>query len=405
MRPLKSVRTMLGCATRIMGGGALVATIGLTSLQAQAQGEWHDPLQTPAIKTLKAPTSLLLDITLAGDRLIAVGERGHIIISDDDGTSWSQSDVPVMSTLTSIFFIDELTGWAVGHDAVVLKTQDAGITWVKQLDGFEANSMVLEQAKRVKAKFEADLSKANVLGNEDRIELAEEQLENASYALEDAEIDFEDKSTKPLLDVWFKNNQEGYVVGAYGMIFKSTDGGSTWNDWSGHVENPDRFHLNAITHAGGERMMIVGEAGLMLRTQNGGDDWEQMFSPYEGSFFGISSLTNQGVLLAYGLRGNVARSDNFGSSWKLMDTKTQQSLIGATDRLGRVAYIVGNGGAFIKGIDLGRKWESTIRKGRSGAAAIVESKAGHFVIVGEWGVELLDKLGERMPITITSIEG
>lgn len=405
MRPLKSVRTMLGCATRIMGGGALVATIGLTSLQAQAQGEWLDPLQTPAIKTLKAPTSLLLDVTLAGDRLIAVGERGHIIISDDDGTSWSQSDVPVMSTLTSIYFIDELTGWAVGHDAVVLKTQDAGITWVKQLDGFEANNMVLEQAKRVKAQFEANLSKANVLGNEDRIELAEEQLENASYALEDAEIDFEDKSTKPLLDVWFKNNKEGYVVGAYGMIFKSIDGGNTWNDWSGHVENPDRFHLNAITHAGGERMMIVGEAGLMLRTQNGGDNWKKMFSPYEGSFFGISSLTKQGVLLAYGLRGNVARSDNFGSSWKLMDTNTQQSLIGATDRLGRVAYIVGNGGAFIKGIDLGRKWESTIRSGRSGAAAIVESKAGHFVIVGEWGVELLDKLGERMSITVTSIEG
>jgi len=189
------------------------------------------------------------------------------------------------------------------------------------------------------------------------------------------------------------------------MIFKSTNGGNTWKDWSGHVENPDRFHLNAITEVSDQRMMIVGEAGLMLRTQDNGDNWEQMFSPYEGSFFGITSLTKQGVQLAYGLRGNLARSDNFGSSWKLMDTKTEQSLIGATDRLGRVAYVVGNGGAFIKGIDQGRKWESTIRAGRGGAAAIVESKAGHFVIVGEGGVELLDKLGERMSITITSIEG
>jgi len=403
MRPLSSVRTMLGYATRIMGGGALVATIGLTSLHAQAQ--WQDPLQSPAIKTLKAPKSLLLDVALVGDRLIAVGERGHVIISDDDGSSWLQSDVPVMSTLTSVYFIDETTGWAVGHDAVVLKTQDAGKTWVKQLDGFEANAMVLEQAKHVKAELEAELKKAEVMGDEDRIELAEENLENATYALEDAEIDFEDKSTKPLLDVWFKNSSEGYVVGAYGMIFKSTNGGNTWKDWSGHVENPDRFHLNAITQVSDQRMMIVGEAGLMLRTQDNGDNWEQMFSPYEGSFFGITSLTKQGVQLAYGLRGNLARSDNFGSSWKLMDTKTEQSLIGATDRLGRVAYVVGNGGAFIKGIDQGRKWESTIRAGRGGAAAIVESKAGHFVIVGEGGVELLDKLGERMSITITSIEG
>ncbi len=403
MRPLNSVRTMLGYATRIMGGGALVATIGLTSLQASAQ--WQDPLQSPAIKTLKAPSSLLLDVALAGNRLVAVGERGHIILSDDDGSSWLQADVPVMSTLTSIYFIDDSTGWAVGHDAVVLKTQDSGKTWIKQLDGFEANAMVLEQAKRVKAQMEAELSKAEVMGGEDRIELAEETLENATYALEDAEIDFEDKSTKPLLDVWFKNGKEGYVVGAYGMIFKSIDGGNSWKDWSGHVENPDRFHLNAIAQVSDQRMMIVGEAGLMLRTQDNGDNWEQMFSPYEGSFFGITSLTKQGVQLAYGLRGNLARSDNFGSSWKLMDTKTEQSLIGATDRHGRVAYVVGNGGAFIKGIDQGRKWESTIRAGRGGAAAIIESKAGHFVIVGEGGVELLDKLGERMSITITSIEG
>ena len=403
MRSLDSVRAMLGCAARSMCGGALVATIGLTSLHASAQ--WQDPLQTPAIKTLKAPTSLLLDVTLIGDRLVAVGERGHIIISDDDGSSWLQAQVPVMSTLTSIYFVDDSTGWAVGHDAVVLKTQDAGLTWVKQFDGFEANVMVLEQAKRVKSQLEVALDAANATDDDDRIELAEEQLENASYTLEDAEVDLADKSTKPLLDVWFKDVNEGFVVGAYGMIFKTIDGGNTWQDWSGHVENPDRFHLNAITAIDDQRLMMVGEAGLMLRTQNQGDSWQQMYSPYDGSFFGLTSLTKQGVQLAYGLRGNLARSDDFGNNWQLVDTNTQQSLIGATDRHGRVAYVVGNGGAFIEGSDRGRKWQSTARVGRSSAAAIIKSKAGHFVIVGEKGVELLDKSGERMSITVTSIEG
>ncbi len=403
MRSLCSVRAMFGAVTRTVGSGALIATLAFTSLQTHA--EWQDPLQTPAMKTMKAPHSLLLDIVSVGDRLVAVGERGHIILSDDDGYSWAQASVPVITTLTSIYFIDTSIGWAVGHDAVVLKTEDAGKTWVKQFDGFEANKMVLEQAKQIKSQLEDKLRTVNVMGNSARISAAEEALENAEFALEDALIDFEDKSTKPLLDVWFKNKNEGFVIGAYGMIFKTTDGGNNWSDWSNHVENPDRFHLNSIADIGENRLMIVGEAGLMVRTSDGGDDWKQMFSPYEGSFFGVTSLNKQGVQFAFGLRGNLARSDNFGSSWKLMNTQTEQSLIGGTDRLGRVAYIVGNGGAFIKGIDAGRKWESKVREGRGIAAAIVESKAGHFVIVGENGVELLDKLGQRLSVSIKSIEG
>ncbi len=403
MRSLCSVRALLGTITRRMGGSTLVAIMAFSSLPAHAQ--WQDPLQTPAMKTEKAVSSLLLDVVDTGKSLVAVGERGHVILSKDDGYSWAQADVPVISTLTSVYFVDTQTGWAVGHDAVVLKTQDGGLSWKKQFDGFDANSMLLQQAKQVKAHLESELSKASVVGNPARISLAEEELENATFVLEDAQIDFEDKSTKPLLDVWFKNKNEGFVVGAYGMIFKTTNGGDNWLDWSSHVENPDRFHLNAITSTAENRLMIVGEAGIMLRTNNGGDKWEQMFSPYDGSFFGITSLSKQGVQLAYGLRGNLARSDNFGSSWKLMDTKTEQSLIGATDRLGRVAYVVGNGGAFIKGIDLGRKWESTIRQGRGSAASIIESKAGHFIIVGEKGVELLDKQGTRLFVTIKSIEG
>jgi len=190
---------MFGAVTRTVGSGALIATLAITSLQSQA--EWQDPLQTPAMKTLKAPSSLLLDVISAGDRLVAVGERGHIILSDDDGYSWSQANVPVITTLTGIYFVNPTTGWAVGHDAVVLKTEDAGKTWVKQFDGFDANKMVLEQARKVKSQLEDELKKVNVMGNSSRISDVEEELENASYALEDAEIDFEDRSTKPLLEL------------------------------------------------------------------------------------------------------------------------------------------------------------------------------------------------------------
>lgn len=403
MRSLSSVRFV---PARIIAAGSLFVSLAFSAaMPAQAAG-WQDPLSTPAMSTQKAHQSLLLDVVFADSRLVAVGERGHIIISDDQGFNWYQAkQVPVISTLTSVYFADANNGWAVGHDGVVLHSRDGGMNWVKQFDGFRANEMVLAQAKATKANYEKELNKAKVMGGASRLSKAEEQLENATYALEDAEIDYEEKSTKPLLDVWFKSASEGFVIGAYGMIFKTTDGGQTWSDWSSNVDNPDRFHLNSISNIGGGRLMIVGEAGLMLRSYDDGAKWEKTFSPYEGSFFGVSNLSNQDVQLAYGLRGNIARTDNFGSSWRLVDSGTQQSLIGATDRYGRILYVVGNGGAFVKGIDMGRKWEASVREGRSGATSIIQTTAGHFVTVGESGVELLDKTGVRLPNPVNSVKG
>jgi photosystem II stability/assembly factor-like uncharacterized protein len=401
MRPLSSVSAMFKQAFRLMKVSAFFAAISSIALPVNA--EWQDPLDTPSRSTLKAASSLLLDITAVGERLVAVGGRGHIIFSDDEGFTWKQASVPVITTLTSVFFVNSTNGWAVGHDAVVLHTNDSGETWVKQFDGFKANEMVLAQAKTNKAKFESELSKVRIMGNSDRAADVEQKLESATYALEDAQSDFDYRSTKPLLDLWFKNTSEGFVVGAYGMVFKTLDGGKSWKDWSANVENPDRFHINSIEHVSGDKLMMVGEAGLMLRTSNGGDQWEQMFSPYAGSYFGLTTLTKQGIQVAYGLRGNLARTEDFGSSWRLVNTGTEQTIIGGTDRVGRVIYLVGNGGGFLRGFDFARKWESKIRVDRANAAAIIESTAGHFVIVGENGVQLLNEDGELLPVVVKSI--
>ena len=41
-----------------------------------------------------AAKSVILDVALAGDRLVAVGERGHIVLSDDYGMTWRQVPCP-----------------------------------------------------------------------------------------------------------------------------------------------------------------------------------------------------------------------------------------------------------------------------------------------------------------------
>ncbi|MDO6748847.1 WD40/YVTN/BNR-like repeat-containing protein, partial [Gilvimarinus sp. 1_MG-2023] len=118
---------------RLIKAYCFMVTLSLVTTTALAQ--WVDPLQTPAQTSAKAHTALLLDITQAGERLVAVGAFGHILYSDDQGASWQQAQVPVSVTLTAVSFADARHGWAVGHDGIILATEDGGLNWRKQLDG------------------------------------------------------------------------------------------------------------------------------------------------------------------------------------------------------------------------------------------------------------------------------
>lgn len=114
-------------AKRLMCKTLGAACLGLSMVwSAPAAFALADIIETPARLTDLAPENLLTDATRVGDRIVAVGERGHIIYSDDEGKTWVQGEVPVSVTLTAIDFGTDTHGWAVGHSGVVLKTTDAG---------------------------------------------------------------------------------------------------------------------------------------------------------------------------------------------------------------------------------------------------------------------------------------
>src|SRR5204862_8094244 len=70
-------------------------------------------------------------------------QRGHIVYSDDAGTSWTQATVPVSVDLTAVAFSGTSSGWVAGHDGVVLATHDGGATWTKRLAGKQADEIAL----------------------------------------------------------------------------------------------------------------------------------------------------------------------------------------------------------------------------------------------------------------------
>jgi photosystem II stability/assembly factor-like uncharacterized protein len=290
-------------------------------------------LERPAVKVQAPQKVVLIDVAFAGRRLVAVGERGIITFSDDAGKSWRQADVPVSTTLTAVCFPTPDKGWAVGHSGVILHTTDAGATWQKQLDGLAAASMALESAKAVAAlKGPDDAAAAQMLGN--------------------AELLVADGADKPFLDLNFKNDREGIVLGSYGLIFGTRDGGRTWRCLMDRLENPDGLNLYAI-RAVEDTIYISGEQGLFFLSADAGNSFQRMETPYAGTFFDLVPISARDIIIV-GLRGNAFWSDNRARSFQQSEVPVEVSFT-AANQLGDGTLIFANqAGMLLKSLDRGR---------------------------------------------------
>lgn len=333
-------------------GGALHArpwTLAASAALVLAMGLWANTVEAAtsaapvySTESAKAEKSLLLDVTRAGARLIAVGDRGHILFSDDQGKSWTQSKVPTRQLLTAVYFVDDKHGWAVGHDAQVLVSADGGVTWTKQ---------------------------------------------------------FEDlKREAPLLDVWFKDRDNGFAVGAYGALLETTDGGKQWNDVAERLDNEDQLHLNGIAQVKDAGLFIVGEQGTMFRSGDDGQTWQKLEGPYEGSLFGVIGTAQPRTLLAYGLRGNLYRSTDFGDNWQKIELQGARGalefgLASATLLDDGSLVLVGNGGSVLRSTDDGQTFSVFNRSDRIALAGVTGKNGGGLVLVGQGGVHLASAQG------------
>jgi photosystem II stability/assembly factor-like uncharacterized protein len=305
-------------------------------------------LNRPAMISAKAPTVALLAAARAGKRVLAAGERGVIVYSDDGGRSWQQAKTPTNASLTAMQFVGDKQGWAVGHMGIVLHTEDGGLTWNKQLDGIEAAQRTLAAA----------------------------QSGADARAIGDAERLVADGADKPFFDICFTDEHTGFIVGAYNLIFRTEDAGKTWTPWQSHLAaaNPRALHLYGI-RAQGDALYIAGEQGLLLRSDDRGEHFQALKSPYAGSWFGLVA-GHDGSVLAYGLRGNAYYSADRGRSWKQAATESAASISAATQlQDGRIA-LVNQAGNVLLSADGGRSFTRLPGKPGLPLTAVTESPDG-----------------------------
>lgn len=314
---------------RPLSGAALLVAVGLVATATGGTG--RGAAAERSVKSPLASRSLLLDVSARGGQHVAVGERGHILVSRDGGTSWTQADVPTRALLTGVFMQDGRLGWAVGHDQVVVRTRDGGLSW-------------------------------------ERVNQAPEK-------------------ERPLLDVWFADSRHGLAVGAYGGLLATSDGGDTWE--ARPVNGDDDFHLNQIVSAADGSLYLAAEAGHLYRSEDGGGRWQPLPSPYQGSFFGLLPMTD-GSLLAFGLRGHLYRSPDRGRTWKRIETGTEATLTSAL-QLGPERFVVAGMAGTLLWSDAAkgalRKQEMPNRKA---IVALAKGDDRNLLLFGEGGVQRVE---------------
>jgi len=328
----------------------------------QAMAATPTAMNRAALSSAKAEGSTLLAVARAGSRLVAAGERGIILTSDDNGSSWQQARVPTSVNLTALRFVDAQRGWAVGHMGIVLHSEDGGLSWEKQLDGVEAGRLAL----------------AAVRDSGD-----ERQIKLANYLVSDG-------PDKPFFDIWMDGRGRGFAVGAFNLIFRTDDGGEHWRYWSPRLENPYGLHLYDITRLG-EDFIIAGEQGLLLRSRDGGEHFTSLETPYEGSWFGILA-SREGTLLAYGLRGNAYLSHDGGESWQPCETGSKASFSTAAQLDDGRIVLANQAGQLFASSNQGRSFQPL--KGLPGLpfASLTQAESGELILSGLRGLSRIEPI-------------
>jgi photosystem II stability/assembly factor-like uncharacterized protein len=318
----------------------------------------RDVLGRPAPAVRKPEHAVLLGAATAGKRLVAVGERGVIVYSDDLGASWKQAPSPVSVTLTSVRFADAKRGVAVGHGGTVLRTDDGGLSWMLRLDGRRVAVLVQEAASRRGDAALAEAAKRLMTEGPD----------------------------KPFLDVHMTGRDQMELVGAYGLALATTDGGEHWTVWMDRLENAKLLHYYALRRRG-DRMVLAGEQGMVFRSGDGGASFIKLSTPYRGSFLTAELPGDRDIVVA-GLRGNAWLSTDDGATWGQLKSPTAATI---------TASVLGSDGALYFGDQAGfllkRKGDQLVALNQTPLApitAVVPADERRFVVATMQGLTVVE---------------
>lgn len=235
--------------------GGTIYVVGYPGLLLRsADGQQFAPVSVPTQEALFS-----IDFNKAGVGAI-VGRGGLVLVTGDAGKTWSKSNALPASaegeTKTHLYAVDVLdsgTIVAVGDFATIVTSSDRGKTW--QPRTFDPTDPAAAAAEGERGGF-----------------MRLDENENAGF-----------EGEARLASVAFADNNRGFVVGEFGMILASEDGGATWK----RQHSPTDVQLYDVQTIDAKRAVIAGSDGTVLETRDAGKGWSAVPTPKRKHLFGV----------------------------------------------------------------------------------------------------------------------
>ncbi|MAT38335.1 MAG: hypothetical protein CL946_01890 [Ectothiorhodospiraceae bacterium] len=311
---------------------AFAIQISRSLLFAQTTFEWINPL--PQGNTLN-------DVQFLSEQTaLAVGEGGCILRSTDAGISWVRIDTRTDYGFTALSFVDELNGITVSWSGETLYTTDGGVTWAAK----STNSQGLLDVSLL-------TSNIGVASSYHRI-----------FTTTDAGTTWNEK--KPAIteieSVSMVNDSTIFAVGRKSLspsrywIIRSTDVGETWTQV---VETTSNLVAVEFSQFVPELGIVVGNTGKIYRTLDGGNTWTEQSSGSTEALTAIDYIDDTTIVVC-GSSGAVLTTSDAGDSWELQKTNTDQDLLSVAFNASRHGIVTAFDGFIMRSVDGGSTWSN-----------------------------------------------
>jgi photosystem II stability/assembly factor-like uncharacterized protein len=148
------------------------------------------------------------------------------------------------------------------------------------------------------------------------------------------------------------DEQHGWVVGAFGAIFETSDGGKTWEA----QPTPTLEYLFSVDFTSPTKGVVVGKSGVILSTDDGGKTWVKRTSPTKNNLFSVMYASPTHVWAA-GDWGTIVESTDGGATWADRSLKRDVVLTSQSWPDQDTGYFAGEFGTIEKTTDGGKTFE------------------------------------------------
>lgn len=334
----------------------------------------------------RSGTNLLLTMVDFVDRTHGwiVGERGTLLHTTDGGVTWQRQQSGVTYPLFDVQFLNRDTGWVVGHWGTILLTRDGGKQWIERslsqdLEelGVSLQGVVPEFTRIIEPAALHDVvdpRTGEVMAKAGQLLSKELITEIARRGIRDVQV----REDVVLNAVFFLDQMRGWIVGEQGLLLRTQDGGQTWERTvlSGPLTSSEGEAIEE-TAGVGEEMSMEELAALGL-------------APPPPNLYGVFFISpRQGWVV--GQEGTLAWTQDGGQQWSLQPSGTREALydVGVVGKLG---WIVGDKGTVLVSPDGGRQWEGRelgLAYRRSWLRRLAVISGDHAFLVGANGLVLV----------------